>query len=129
MTIRRMMKLCSIAAMMALVVVALGPANWQPRTELGWELEHFIGYFLFTLMVCLAWPKPFVVGGALMVVSVLLEGLQALTPDRSSNLMAALYGAVGVLVAAGLAGLFMQVTVRRSAIEPPDARYSSDAES
>jgi hypothetical protein len=60
------------------VITALGPANWQPRTGLGWEIDHVFGYFAITLIVCFAWPRPFVVGGALMVFSALLEGLQAL---------------------------------------------------
>jgi VanZ family protein len=98
--------------MVLLVIVALGPANWQPHTGLGWEIEHFIGYFAFTLMFCLAWPRPFIVGGALMAVAVLLEGLQAFTPDRSSNLRAAFYGAGGVLVAALLAELFIRARRR-----------------
>ena len=69
-----------MAALVLLVIVALGPAKWQPRTGLGWQNEHFVGYFAFTLMFCLAWPRPFVVGGALMAFAVRLEGLQALTP-------------------------------------------------
>ena len=71
---------------MALAIVALGPANWQRRTGLGWRVEHFVSHFLFTLMFCIAWPRPFIVGAALSVVAVLLEGLQALTPDRSPYL-------------------------------------------
>jgi VanZ family protein len=72
------------------VITALGPANWQPRTGLGWEIDHVVGYFAITLIVCFAWPRPFVVGGALVVFAMLLEGLQALTPDRTPNLMAAI---------------------------------------
>ena len=85
--IRFVIKWCSVAALILVVVVALGPTRWQPRTSLGWEIEHFVGYFAFTLMFCLAWPRSFVVGGVLMTVSVLLEGLQAFTPDRSSNIL------------------------------------------
>jgi hypothetical protein len=47
---------CSVAALVVLVIVALGPAGWQPRTGLGWQIEHFVGYFAFTLMFFLAWP-------------------------------------------------------------------------
>jgi hypothetical protein len=43
-----------------------------------------------------------------MAFGALLEGLQAFTPDRSSNLMAALYGAGGALAAALIAELFMR---------------------
>ena len=79
------------------------------RTELGWQFDHFIGYFGITLFFCFAWPRPFVVGGIVMVVAVLLEGLQALTPDRSANLEAALWGAGGASVAALLAELIIRV--------------------
>ena len=94
--------------MVLLVIAALGPAKWAPRTALGWEVDHFVGYFAITLFVFLAWSRPFVVGGVLMAVSALLEGLQALTPDRSSNLLAAFYGAGGALAAALLAELFIR---------------------
>ena len=97
--------------MVLLVIAALGPAKWTPRTALGWEIDHFLGYFAITTLIGLAWPRPFVVGGALIAVAVLLEGLQALTPDRSSNRIAAFYGAGGVLVAAPLAELFIRVWI------------------
>ena len=99
--------------MVVLVIIALGPAKWTPRTALGWEIDHFLGYFAITSFVCLAWPRPFVVGGALMAGGALLEGLQALTPNRSSNLLAAFYGAGGSLAAALLAELFIRARRRR----------------
>jgi VanZ family protein len=107
--IRVFMKFCSAAVLVLLVIAALGPAKWQPRTGLGWEAEHFVGYFAVTTTFLLAWPRPLVVGGALIAVAVLLEGLQALTPDRSSYYVAALYGAGGALAAALLAELFIRV--------------------
>jgi VanZ family protein len=111
-------KLGSVAIMVLLVIAALGPAKWAPRTELGWQFDHFIGYFGITLFFCFAWPRPFVIGGIVMAVAALLEGLQALTPDRSANLEAALWGAGGALVAALVAELFIRVSrirVRRKA--------------
>ena len=101
-------KACSVPIMVLLVIAALGPAKWAPRTELGWQFDHFIGYFGITLFVCLAWPRPFVVGGVIMAVAALLEALQALTPDRSANLEAALLGAAGALAAALVAELFIR---------------------
>ena len=59
---RVFLKFCSIAILVLLVIIALGPANWQPRTGLGWQVEHFLGYFAITSLVCLAWPRPIVVG-------------------------------------------------------------------
>ena len=112
----RWIRLCGVAAIGLLVFASLSGAAAQPRTVLGWQLEHFLGYFLVTLIVCLAWPRPLLVAVALIVVSLLLEGLQALTPDRSPNLTAALCGAGGVLAAALLAELFIRAR-RRHPVE------------
>ena len=111
---RVFLKFCSIAILVLLVIIALGPAKWQPRTGLGWQVEHFLGYFAITSLVCLAWPRPIVVGPALMVGGALLEGLQAFTPDRTANLLAAVCGAGGALTAALLAELFVRVGRRAS---------------
>ena len=103
-------KFCSVAVAIAAIVFAqLGPGDWQPRTGLGWETEHVLAYFVVTSIVCLVWPRPFVVGPALMAASLLLEALQALTPDRHANFLAGLYGAGGALAAALLAELFIRV--------------------
>ena len=59
MTTKLVLKVCSVAALVLLVFVALGPAEWQPRSGIGFEIDHFVGYFVFTLMFCLAWPQPF----------------------------------------------------------------------
>jgi VanZ family protein len=106
---RGFLRFCSVAGLVLLVIMALGPENWQPRTGLGWEFDHVFGYFVITTFVCLAWPRPLVVGGILMAFGALLEGLQAFTPDRTANVMVALYGAGGALAAALIAELFMQV--------------------
>jgi hypothetical protein len=92
-TTKRMARFLSVAVIVFVVVTALGPAQWQLRTRLGWEVDHVLGYFAITLLICLAWPSPLVVGSALMAFAVLLEALQSLTPDRIPNFMAALYGA------------------------------------
>ena len=105
---RKSAKVCSLVIIVLLVVAALGPAN-APRTELGWQFDHFIGYFGITLFFCFAWPRPLVVGAITMAVATLLEGLQALTPDRSANLEAALWGAAGALAAALVAELSVRV--------------------
>jgi len=104
----------SAIAMILLAFLALGPANWQPRTGLGWQIDHFVGYFGFMLMFGLTWRRPLVVGGILIAVAALLEGLQALAPDRSSNFVATLYGAGGVLTAA----LFVELLIR-ARMRPP----------
>jgi VanZ family protein len=107
-SIRNVAKACSVPIMVLLVIAALGPEKWAPRTHLGWQFDHIIGYFGITLFFCLAWPRPFVVGGAFMVVAALLEGLQAFTPDRTAYLPAVFYGAGGALAAALVAELFIR---------------------
>jgi VanZ family protein len=118
----KLLKVFSVTALVLLTFVALGPATWQPRSGIGWEIDHFVGYFVFTLMFCLAWPRPLVVGGALTVFAVLLEGLQAFMPDRSSYYMAAVYSAGGVLAAALLAELFIRVRRRLNRGNPNTAQ-------
>ena len=112
---RVFLKFCSVAAIALLVFAHLGPAKWQPRTGLGWQLDHFLGYFVVTSIVWLAWPRrPFVVGGVLMAAAALLEALQALTPDRHADFQAALWGSVGALTVALLAELFIRIRRRRA---------------
>ncbi len=118
----KLLKVFSVTALVLLTFVALGPATWQPRSGIGWEIDHFVGYFIFTLMFCIAWPRPLVVGGALMVFAVLLEGLQAFMPDRSSYYLAAVYSAGGVLAAALLAELFIRVRRRLNRGNPNTAQ-------
>jgi len=52
-------KACCVPIMMLLVIAALGPEKWEPRTHFGWQFDHFIGYFGITLFVCVAWPDRF----------------------------------------------------------------------
>ena len=112
MTIRPMLKVCSVAALVLLLYIGLGPLKIVPRSALGREIDHYAGYFVFALLVCLAWPRPLKVGGALTVFAVLLEGLQAFPPDRSSNVFAAVFSAAGVLSGAMLAELFIRARSR-----------------
>lgn len=106
--IRAGAKICSGIVLVLLVIAALGPESWTPRTPFGWQFDHFIGYFAIALLVCFAWPRPFLVGPFLMAAAFLLEGLQAFTPDRTANFVAGLCGAAGVLVAALVAELFIR---------------------
>lgn len=85
MTIKHIGKFCSGAAIALVVITALGPRQLAAPhvTRLG---DRPLGYFAITLPVCFAWPRPVIVGGALMVFAALLGWLQGLTPDRTSNL-------------------------------------------
>jgi chromate transport protein ChrA len=96
---RMLAKTCSVALLLFLAYAALGPANWQLRPMLGWKTEHFLGFFVITLVTCLAWPSLLIVGAALMAAAALFEILQGLTPDRTPDLMTAVCGAGGALLA------------------------------
>jgi VanZ family protein len=109
---KTILKIFCIATLAILAFVGLGPARWQPRSGLGWELDHFAGYFVITALCCLAWPRPLVVGVILVTFAVLLEGLQAFMPDRSSYYLAAVYSAAGVVAAAVIAALFLRARKR-----------------
>ena len=92
-------KVCSVAVLALIVFAALGPGKLVPRSGLGWQFDHVAGYLAFTWIFCLAWPRPRVVGGALATLAVVLEGLQAFTPDRHADLQAACLNAGAVLAA------------------------------
>ena len=107
--LRTGVKACCVPIVVLLVIAALGPEKWAPRTHLGWQFDHFIGYFGITLFVCVAWPRPFLIGGVFAAIAALLEGLQAFTPDRSAYLPAIFYGAAGALAAALITEFVTQV--------------------
>ena len=113
------MRLFFVAAAVAFLVIAsLSGAMVQPRTPLGWELEHFLAYFAATVIVSVALSRPWAVGGAMVVLGGVLEFLQFFTPDRIPNIIAALCSAAGALAGALLAGLFMRR--RRDFLGGPD---------
>jgi VanZ family protein len=116
MSIRLILKVCSVAVLLVLVLAALGPGNWVPRSGFGWRIDHFMGYFVLTFIFCLAWSRPLVVGGALMALAVLLEGMQAFTPDRHADVIAAMISAGGAMAAVLPAELFIQAPRRIAAI-------------
>src|SRR5262245_56236582 len=96
------MILSSVAAIAVLVFAQFVRAKCKHRTRVGWQIDHVLAYCVVTSIVCLAWPRPFVVGTALMAVSALLEWLQRFTPDRKRSFLAAFCGAGGALAAAAL---------------------------
>ena len=106
---RIVIKACSVAFIGLIAYAALGPPNWQLRPMLGWKTEHFLGFLTVTFITCLAWPRPRLVGLALMATAGLLEALQGLTPDRVPDFPTALSGAGGALLASVAAEVFMRV--------------------
>jgi len=96
---RRWVGLSGAAALSAIALATLLPVGWVPRLGLHWLIEHFVGYFALTTIVCTAWPRPVPVAAVLMVLAGVLEALQGATVDRTPDLLSALSGAAGVLAA------------------------------
>src|SRR5215467_14166770 len=92
-TLRRALQIGCVLGLVVLAFIGLGPARWQPRSGIGWEIDHFVGYCVITLVCCVAWPRPLLVGGALMLFAVLLQGMPAFMPERSTYYLAAVYSA------------------------------------
>jgi hypothetical protein len=89
------------AALLALIVVAaLGPSRMIPRTGLGWQFDHFTGYFVFTSMFCQIWRRVVAVGASAAGFAIVLELCQGLTPDRFPDFMGAFYSISGIVTAA-----------------------------
>lgn len=104
----RLIGLFGAAAFAALAMAALLPTKWVPRTGLGWQVEHFSIYFAMTLVLCIAFRRPYVVAISVIVSSAILEALQGLTPDRVPDLTTALCGAAGAISAAVLIEFFIR---------------------
>ena len=114
----RLIRLLGAAAFAAVAMAALLPTKWVPRTGLGWQVEHFTIYFVTTLVLCIAFRRPYVVAISVIVSSAILEALQGLTPDRVPDLTTALCGAAGAIVAAILIEFFIRARRCRAAPAP-----------
>ena len=97
-------RLCGVVALALVVFASLMLPPQLKRLRTGhWAVEHFLGYFAATLIVCLGWGRPFVVAGLLTLFAAVLEVLQSMTPDHSPAFLSALSGAGGALTAGLLA--------------------------
>ena len=109
------MRLCGVIAV-ALVIFAslMLLIKLEHMRTRHWFTEHFLGYSAASLVVCLGWRHPFVIGAGLAVTAFVLEALQALSPTHSPTLISAIGGASGAVAAAGLFKLIMVARSRRS---------------
>jgi len=108
-SISRWIALCGALLITSIAADSLVPVAWQIRLGLHWLIEHFLAYFAAMAVLCLAWPRPFIVAGALMALACALEALQGLTSDRIPDLPTALAGAAGAMAAAFLAAIVIRV--------------------
>jgi hypothetical protein len=80
-----------------------------------WAVEHFLAYFAAVPIICLAWPRPFLVAAALVPSAALLEALQCLSRTHNPNMYAVLSSIGGVLAGALLATLLLRVRALQAA--------------
>jgi VanZ family protein len=102
----------------AIAADSLVPVAWQVRTGLHWLIEHFLAYFVVTMVFCLALARPIIVAGVIMALAALIEALQGLTADRIPDLPTALSAAGGALAGAVTAMLLAWLLKRRKAAQP-----------
>ena len=104
------MRLWGVIALAIVVFASLMlPTQLEQMRTGHWLMEHFLGYFAASLVICLGWRRPLMVGAGLAVIACVLEALQALTPSHSPTFVSAMGGAAGALAAAGLVKLIMVV--------------------
>jgi VanZ family protein len=95
------LQLCGVVAFGLVVYASLMLPVQVERMRTGhWFTEHFVGYFVASVIIGLGWRRRFVVAGLLTITAFVLEGLQALTPNHSANLLSVLGGASGAWLAA-----------------------------
>ena len=82
-------RLCGVLTVAALIFASLLlPSQLEQMRTGHWEIEHFFAYLVAVPLICLGWPRPFVVASTLIPVAALLEALQCLRPDHSPNIFA-----------------------------------------
>jgi len=101
-------QVCGVAGVALLAFFALGPADWFPHTVLNFGLDHFLAFFVITSILIFGWPRPFLVGAVVAAIGISLESLQFLTSDRTPELMAGFYNALGAIAAALAAELVIR---------------------
>ena len=118
-------RLCAVVAFAILVIASLLlPPQLEVMRSGHWAVEHFLAYFAAVPIICLAWPRPFLVAAALIPSAALLEVLQCLSPTHNPNVFAALSSIGGVLAGALLATLLLRV--RTLQVEPPKRELETD---
>jgi VanZ family protein len=120
-------RVCGVLAVFALIFASLFlPPRLEHWRTGHWEVEHFLAYLAAVPILCLGWPRPFLVAASLVPAAALLEALQCLRPDHSPNVLAALSSMGGALVGALLAtSIIFWVRKRGNVDQEPEAASES----
>lgn len=83
----------------AILVLSLLPQG-VPMPSTGWDkANHALAFGTLAVLGCLAWPtRRWKVLAGLLAYGVVIELLQALTPDRSAEALDVLADSIGLLV-------------------------------
>jgi VanZ family protein len=112
-------RLCGVLTVAALIFASLLlPSQLEQMRSGHWEIEHFFAYLVAVPLICLGWPRPFVVASTLIPVAALLEALQCFRPDHSPNILAALSSIAGVMVGTLLTVLKIRLSEKRRSLSP-----------
>ena len=107
-------RLCGALALVALIFASLFlPPQLEQLRSGHCEVEHFLAYLAAVPILCLGWPRPFLVAGALIPAAAMLEVLQCLRPDHTPNPMTALSSIGGVLLGCLTAAFLIRELDRR----------------
>jgi hypothetical protein len=102
-------RVCGVLVLAALIFASLLlPPQLEQLRSGHWGIEHFLAYLAAVPIICLGWPRPFLVATTLIPAAALLEGLQCLEPDHSPNIFAALSSVGGGVAGALLATLMIR---------------------
>lgn len=99
-------RVLAVAWLVVLVLGSVAPADAeqiQPAYVFGDFVLHAFGYFGLTVLFIFSQPRPRLVASAVVagIIGVALEGVQALTADRTPSAADALANALGAAVGAG----------------------------
>ena len=108
-------RVCGVLVFAVLIFASLFlPPQLETMRTGHWELEHFLAYLAAVPMICLGWPRPFLVAAALIPSAAVLEALQCLMPDHSPNILAALGSIGGIGVGALIAVVMIRALERQA---------------
>jgi VanZ family protein len=117
----RWIRLCGVVALGVIVFASvLLPKQWEQLRTGHWLLEHFLAYFAAAFVVTLGWGRPWAVAAVFIAAAALLETLQSLTPNHTPDLLSALSGVGGALVAVLLAKFVMGARLFRPGNGEPE---------
>jgi len=102
---------CAFAAF--IIFAALGPAHAIPRSGLGFQFDHYVGYFVLTAFACAASQSVIRVSGSVICFALALEIMQSLTVDRHADFEAASFSVGGAMTAALIADYFIRGRVQK----------------